>query len=136
MNRTDLPLVRLACEHHRLCAHCIDRVTAEVDVGRQVMGAILLMPLDALGLELEHEWNQRDNRGRPVGPGSYVVRGTVLTDGPAGLGECSGLAAYRIALNGLSEFVPGSLPVHYVSPGSEQRLQPGAPLTEQFGFCR
>jgi hypothetical protein len=33
-------------------------------------------------LELKDEWRQRSNRGEPVEPGSYVVRGTVLTDGP------------------------------------------------------
>jgi hypothetical protein len=36
-------------------------------------------------LELKDEWPQRDNRGRAVGPGSYAVRGVVLTDGPAPL---------------------------------------------------
>jgi hypothetical protein len=36
-------------------------------------------------LELKDEWPQRDNRGEPVAPGSYVVRGTVLTEGPAAL---------------------------------------------------
>ena len=34
-------------------------------------------------LELRDEWHQRGNRGERVGPGRYVVRGTVLTDGPA-----------------------------------------------------
>jgi hypothetical protein len=36
-------------------------------------------------LELKDEWYQRDNRGEPVEPGSYLVRGSVLTDGPAPL---------------------------------------------------
>jgi hypothetical protein len=36
-------------------------------------------------LELKDEWRQRSNNGEPVGPGSYGVRGTVLTDGPAAL---------------------------------------------------
>jgi hypothetical protein len=34
-------------------------------------------------LELEAEWNQRDNNGKPVPSGIYSVRGSVLTDGPA-----------------------------------------------------
>lgn len=36
-------------------------------------------------LELRHDWDQRDNRGRPVAPGDYVLRGSVLTDAPAAL---------------------------------------------------
>ncbi len=36
-------------------------------------------------LELKEEWDQRDNGGEAVGPGSYIVRGTVLTDGPSPL---------------------------------------------------
>lgn len=36
-------------------------------------------------LELRHEWNQRDNGGKSVRPGSYIVRGVVLTDGPTPL---------------------------------------------------
>lgn len=34
-------------------------------------------------IELEAEWDQRDNRGNRLPPGTYSVRGTVLTDGPA-----------------------------------------------------
>jgi hypothetical protein len=34
-------------------------------------------------LELKDEWHQRDHRGKPVPPGSYLVRGSILTDGPA-----------------------------------------------------
>ena len=32
-------------------------------------------------LELSHDWDQRSQRGSPVAPGRYTVRGTVLTDG-------------------------------------------------------
>lgn len=32
-------------------------------------------------LELSHDWDQRSQRGAPVTPGRYTVRGHVLTDG-------------------------------------------------------
>lgn len=32
-------------------------------------------------LELSHDWDQKSQRGIPVMPGRYTVRGTVLTDG-------------------------------------------------------
>jgi hypothetical protein len=32
-------------------------------------------------IELKDEWNQRTRRGRPVGPGEYTVKGSVVTDG-------------------------------------------------------
>ena len=32
-------------------------------------------------LELRDEWSQRGNRREAIGPGSYTVRGTILTDG-------------------------------------------------------
>lgn len=32
-------------------------------------------------LELSHDWDQRGDRGNPVPPGRYTVRGTVLTEG-------------------------------------------------------
>ena len=34
-------------------------------------------------LEFRDSWDQRDNAGEPVAPGSYTIRGTVLTDGSA-----------------------------------------------------
>jgi len=34
---------------------------------------------------LKDKWTQRDNQAKPVAPGSYVVRGAVLTDGLAPL---------------------------------------------------
>lgn len=40
-------------------------------------------------LELKHEWDQRNDRGEPVGPGSYMVRGAVLTDGATPLETAS-----------------------------------------------
>ena len=46
-------------------------------------------------LELKAEWDQRGNQGEPVGPGTYLVRGKVLTDDPVGLE--TGLASLRIA---------------------------------------
>jgi hypothetical protein len=45
-------------------------------------------------LELKDEWRQRGNRGEPVGPGRYLVRAAVLTDGPAALETTS--ASLRI----------------------------------------
>lgn len=33
-------------------------------------------------LELKDDWHQRDNSGRPAGPGNYLVRGAILTEGP------------------------------------------------------
>jgi len=36
-------------------------------------------------LELTHEWDQLGNDGEPVGPGTYIVRGVVLTDDSAPL---------------------------------------------------
>jgi hypothetical protein len=45
-------------------------------------------------LELKDEWRQRSNHGAPVGPGRYLVRAAVLTDGPAALETTS--ASLRI----------------------------------------
>lgn len=45
-------------------------------------------------LELKAEWDQRSNRGEPVGPGAYEVRGAVLTDDPAAFETAS--ASLRI----------------------------------------
>jgi hypothetical protein len=36
-------------------------------------------------LELKHEWDQRGNKGEPVTPGAYVIRGAVLTDSATAL---------------------------------------------------
>ena len=50
-----------------------------------IIPAIIQLRVLAPGeaLVLEHEWDQRDNGGAPVGPGEYVVRGSILTDAPA-----------------------------------------------------
>ena len=36
-------------------------------------------------VEFRDSWDQRDNAGDPVAPGSYTIRGSVLTDGSATL---------------------------------------------------
>jgi hypothetical protein len=45
-------------------------------------------------LEVRDEWHQQGSRGEPVGPGTYLVRGMVLTDGPDALETAS--ASLRI----------------------------------------
>lgn len=49
----------------------------------EVTQAILQLKTLAPGevMELSHVWNQQSQRGQPVGPGRYTVRGSVLTDG-------------------------------------------------------
>jgi hypothetical protein len=53
----------------------------------EVIPAIIQLKVLRAGevLELKDEWRQRGNRGEPVEPGRYAVRGAVLTDGPAPL---------------------------------------------------
>lgn len=59
---------------------------AGVTVWRRLHDAVIpaiiqlrvLSPRDVL--ELEAEWDQRDDGGGPVAPGDYLVRGRVLTD--------------------------------------------------------
>jgi intracellular proteinase inhibitor BsuPI len=48
----------------------------------QTVQAILQIRTLAPGetLELRHDWNQRSTRGQPVGPGTYVVQGRLITD--------------------------------------------------------
>lgn len=48
-------------------------------------------------LELKEQWDQRGNSGEVIGPGSYTVRGTILTDGPSALETAS--ATLRIVPN-------------------------------------
>ena len=49
----------------------------------EVTQAILQLRTLAPGevMELSHTWDQKSQRGSPVPPGSYTVRGSVLTDG-------------------------------------------------------
>jgi hypothetical protein len=60
-----------------------DGATVWSRLDRQTAQAILqlrtLVPQETL--ELRHDWDQRANSGHPVEPGSYVVRGALLTDG-------------------------------------------------------
>ena len=53
----------------------------------EVTQAILQLKTLAPGevMELSHTWDQRSQRGSPVPPGKYTVRGSVLTDGSASL---------------------------------------------------
>jgi hypothetical protein len=37
------------------------------------------------GLAFEVDWNQRDDKGQPLPPGTYLVRGLLNTDPPAQL---------------------------------------------------
>jgi intracellular proteinase inhibitor BsuPI len=48
----------------------------------QTVQAILQLRTLAPGetLELRDHWDQRSRRGQPVGPGTYVVQGTLITD--------------------------------------------------------
>ena len=50
----------------------------------EVIPAIIQLKTLAPGevLELKEEWDQRSNDGEVAGPGSYMVRATILTDGP------------------------------------------------------
>jgi len=53
----------------------------------QVVQAILRVDVLAPGqvLELRDSWNQRDNAGKRVAPGSYLVRGILLGEGSSTL---------------------------------------------------
>lgn len=53
----------------------------------QTVQAILRVEVLAPGqtLEVGDRWNQRDNSGKRVAPGSYVVRGTLLGEGASRL---------------------------------------------------
>lgn len=54
--------------------------------GQTLLGALRLFPLDAgKSLSFRQVWNQRTDRGRPVAPGEYLIRGVLLTDHPGGL---------------------------------------------------
>ena len=60
-------------------------------VWRKLEGEVTqaILQLKTLGpgevMELSHVWDQKSQRGQPVGPGRYTVRGSVLTDGQASL---------------------------------------------------
>ena len=49
----------------------------------EILQAILRVEVLAPGQELEfrHSWNQRDNSGKRIAPGSYVIRGILLGEG-------------------------------------------------------
>lgn len=49
----------------------------------EILQAILRVEVLTAGqaLEFRHTWNQRDNSGKRVAPGSYVVRGILLGEG-------------------------------------------------------
>jgi hypothetical protein len=53
----------------------------------QTVQAILRVDVLAPGqaLELRESWNQRDNAGKRVAPGSYYIRGTLLGEGSSAL---------------------------------------------------
>jgi hypothetical protein len=53
----------------------------------EVVPAIIQLAVLAPGeiVEVRDIWDQRDNSGLPAQPGSYTIRGSVLTDGSATL---------------------------------------------------
>jgi hypothetical protein len=53
----------------------------------EIVPAIIRLEVLAPGeiVELRDSWDQRDKGGKPAGPGSYTIRGTVLTDGSSTL---------------------------------------------------
>lgn len=53
----------------------------------EIIPAIVQLRVLAPGevVELRAEWDQRTSEGRPAGAGAYVVRGQILTEGPAPL---------------------------------------------------
>ena len=54
--------------------------------GRVGMAPLRLLPLEAeQRLSFHQEWNQRSDTGKPVAPGTYLVRAILLTDQPGGL---------------------------------------------------
>lgn len=66
-------------------------------LGDEPVQAILQLRTLAPGeaLELSHEWDQRSQRGSPVPPGRYTVRGSVLTDGSSTLDSDPGMVEIR-----------------------------------------
>ncbi|MEZ0334698.1 MAG: BsuPI-related putative proteinase inhibitor [Gemmatimonadales bacterium] len=60
-------------------------------VWRRLEGAAIsaILRIEVLGpgevLELKDAWNQRQDDGKPAGPGVYQVRGALPTEGPAPL---------------------------------------------------
>lgn len=55
----------------------------EGEVVQAIVRFQVLAPGEAL--EFTDRWNQRDNSGEPVAPGSYTIRGVVLSDGSSTL---------------------------------------------------
>jgi hypothetical protein len=54
--------------------------------GQTMLGALRLYPLEAgQTLTFRQIWNQRADNGSPVAPGTYLLRGVLLTDRPEGL---------------------------------------------------
>ncbi|HEV8150963.1 MAG TPA: BsuPI-related putative proteinase inhibitor [Gemmatimonadales bacterium] len=54
--------------------------------GRIMLGSLRLYPLAAgQRLSFRHSWNQRDDAGKPVPAGDYLLRGVLITDAPDGL---------------------------------------------------
>jgi len=73
------------------------RVTWSLLRGQVMLGSLRLYPLAAgRRLRFRHVWNQRDNIGKPVAAGDYLVRGVLITDTPGGLASPS--ARLRIML--------------------------------------
>jgi hypothetical protein len=54
--------------------------------GRIMLGSLRLYPLaPGQRLRFRHSWNQRDDAGKPVPAGDYLLRGVLITDAPDGL---------------------------------------------------
>jgi hypothetical protein len=63
-----------------------DRVVWSRLKGQIVLGSLRLYPLaPGKALTFRHTWNQRNDSGKPVPPGEYLVRGVLLTDQPGGM---------------------------------------------------
>jgi hypothetical protein len=51
-----------------------------------MLGALRLYPLEpGQTLTFRQVWNQRADNGSQVAPGTYLIRGVLLTDRPEGL---------------------------------------------------
>ncbi|HEV8613137.1 MAG TPA: BsuPI-related putative proteinase inhibitor [Gemmatimonadales bacterium] len=54
--------------------------------GQIMLGSLRLYSLPARQrLTFRHTWNQRDDAGKPVPAGDYLLRGVLITDAPDGL---------------------------------------------------
>jgi hypothetical protein len=64
--------------------------------GQIVLGALALHSFAAgEQLSLGALWDQRDDGGRMIGPGEYLIRGVLMTDDPSGIS--SALVRIRVA---------------------------------------